>query len=119
MDRTDVTSKALKQQKRDGPGTVEPETSGPGASVRGRRASVGGLFLKTARPPELVSGGRMWKGTPRGLFGLACSYWQDSQVPPLRIASIEQAARSASVCSFAGRRSREALSIELLLRVRK
>jgi hypothetical protein len=46
-------------------------------------------------------------------------YWQDSQVPPLRMASMEQAARSASVGSLAGRRSREALSIELLLRVRK
>lgn len=92
----------------------------PESAAGGSGSSEDGLFLKTARPPEMVSGGRVLEGgTLRGFFGRARPYWQDSQVPPLRIASIEQAARSASVGSLAGRRSREALSMELLLSVRK
>jgi hypothetical protein len=51
-------------------------------------------------------------------------YWQDSQISPLRIASIEQALGTgsgsvAAAASTAGRRSRLALSMVLLLSVRR
>ena len=50
-------------------------------------------------------------------------YWQASQVPPLRIASMEQAFFSSGVNSrfgsAAGRRSRLALSMALLFSVRR
>ena len=55
--------------------------------------------------------------------GPLTTYWQASQVPPLRIASMEQAFFSSAVNSrfgsAAGRRSRFALSMALLFRVRR
>ncbi|MEY5014359.1 MAG: hypothetical protein RIS92_717 [Verrucomicrobiota bacterium] len=50
---------------------------------------------------------------------LLLCYWQASQVPPLRMASMEHAVFSASVNSLAGRRSWFALSMALRLRVRR
>ncbi len=46
-------------------------------------------------------------------------YWQDSQVPPVRMASSEQAAAFSGSTSLAGRLSRLALSRVLLFRVRR
>lgn len=57
-----------------------------------------------------------------GTCRAARAYWQASQVPPLRMASMEQAFRSSAVYSrFSGAdlRSRFALSIALLFSVRR
>ena len=84
------------------------ERSGRGL---GGRQRLGGCFVACA--PQTTG----FRFHASGMKAGGVCYWQASQVPPLRMASMEQALFSASVNSFAGRRSWFALSMELLFKV--